>query len=290
MALIINEDCTACDACVEPCPNTAITAGSPIYLIDPAKCTECVGAHDEPQCVTVCPADCIVPDPNHAETREELEARVGQLGAGVLGAERGRQHAVVDGQHRLDEPGGAGGRHGVADHRLHRAEDRPLGRLLVLAEHAAQGVELGAVAGDGGRAVALDEADERGVEPGRLVGALEGQDLLWQGYTGGRPGSAGISAFPSMHVATATLFALAARRLHPRLFPLGLAYWAVIMLGSVLLAWHYAVDGYVGILLGWGAVVVSDGLEPVEMPEAVAPDDGPPASREAAAEPINSDG
>ena len=39
MALIINEDCTACDACVEPCPNKAITVGSPIYLIDPAKGT-----------------------------------------------------------------------------------------------------------------------------------------------------------------------------------------------------------------------------------------------------------
>jgi hypothetical protein len=91
---------------------------------------------------------------------------------------------------------------------------------------------------------ALQAADAR-----YPIWALEGQDLLWQGYTGGRPGSAGISAFPSMHVATATLFALAARRLHPRLVPLGLAYWAVIMLGSVLLAWHYAADGYAATLI-----------------------------------------
>ncbi|MFO1200119.1 MAG: YfhL family 4Fe-4S dicluster ferredoxin [Burkholderiaceae bacterium] len=75
MALIINEDCTSCDACVDPCPNEAITAGPKIYKIDPAKCTECVGAHDEPQCVSVCPADCIVPDPDHAETREQLQAK-----------------------------------------------------------------------------------------------------------------------------------------------------------------------------------------------------------------------
>ncbi len=75
MALMINEDCTACDACVEPCPNQAITAESPIYVIDPAKCTECVGAHDDPQCVDVCPADCIVPDPAHAETPEQLQAK-----------------------------------------------------------------------------------------------------------------------------------------------------------------------------------------------------------------------
>ena len=72
MALKITEDCTACDACVEPCPNDAIAVGSPIYTIDPAKCTECVGAHDEPQCQTVCPADCIIPDADNAETKEQL--------------------------------------------------------------------------------------------------------------------------------------------------------------------------------------------------------------------------
>ena len=72
MALLINSDCTACDACVEPCPNEAITAGDPLYVIDPAKCTECVGAHDEPQCKLVCPADCIVVNPDHTETPEQL--------------------------------------------------------------------------------------------------------------------------------------------------------------------------------------------------------------------------
>jgi len=38
MALLINDDCTDCDACVESCPNKAITAGTP-YVIDPALCT-----------------------------------------------------------------------------------------------------------------------------------------------------------------------------------------------------------------------------------------------------------
>jgi ferredoxin len=75
MALKITDDCTSCDACVEPCPNTAISAGSPVYVIDAAKCTECVGAHDEPQCIGVCPADCIIPDPDHAETKEQLQAK-----------------------------------------------------------------------------------------------------------------------------------------------------------------------------------------------------------------------
>ncbi len=79
MALMITDDCTACDACVDPCPNDAITAGSPIYVIDPLKCTECVGAHDEPQCKDVCPADCIVPNPDFRESREELLAKYESL-------------------------------------------------------------------------------------------------------------------------------------------------------------------------------------------------------------------
>ncbi len=62
MALLIDDNCTACDACKPVCPNEAIAVGDPIYVIDPLKCTECVGAEDEPQCKLVCPADCIVGD------------------------------------------------------------------------------------------------------------------------------------------------------------------------------------------------------------------------------------
>ena len=72
MALMINEDCILCDACVSECPNEAISEGDPIYKIDPSLCTECVGFFDEPQCVEVCPVDCIVPNPNYMETKEEL--------------------------------------------------------------------------------------------------------------------------------------------------------------------------------------------------------------------------
>ncbi len=79
MALLINDDCTACDACKPACPNEAISVGSPIYTIDPDRCTECVGAHDEPQCIAVCPADCIVPDPAHQESREALLAKYERL-------------------------------------------------------------------------------------------------------------------------------------------------------------------------------------------------------------------
>ena len=74
MALIITEDCTACDACRPVCPNEAIATGDPVYVIDPLRCTECVGAEDEPQCKLVCPADCIIQHPDFVESRDELQA------------------------------------------------------------------------------------------------------------------------------------------------------------------------------------------------------------------------
>lgn len=79
MALFINDDCTACDACEPVCPNEAIAAGQPVYVIDALKCTECVGAEDEPQCRLVCPADCIVQNDDFVESHEELLEKYAQL-------------------------------------------------------------------------------------------------------------------------------------------------------------------------------------------------------------------
>lgn len=79
MALLINEECVNCGVCEPECPNEAISEGEDIYVIDPEKCTECVGHYDEPQCVDVCPVDCIVTDPDHTETKEELQAKYEKL-------------------------------------------------------------------------------------------------------------------------------------------------------------------------------------------------------------------
>ena len=78
MALLINEDCTLCDACVPVCPNEAIKAGQP-YVIDALRCTECVGAEDEPQCKLVCPSNCIFEHPDFRESRDELLAKYHSL-------------------------------------------------------------------------------------------------------------------------------------------------------------------------------------------------------------------
>jgi len=72
MALLITDECINCDVCEPVCPNDAIYQGLEIYEIHPNLCTECVGHHDQPQCVEVCPVDCIPKDPNHVETNAQL--------------------------------------------------------------------------------------------------------------------------------------------------------------------------------------------------------------------------
>ena len=56
MAYKIKESsCIGCAACANECPNDAISEQISAFTIDPAKCTECIGFFDEPQCVAICP-------------------------------------------------------------------------------------------------------------------------------------------------------------------------------------------------------------------------------------------
>jgi ferredoxin len=79
MATYITEECINCGACEPECPNGAISEGDDIYVIDPQKCTECVGHHDAYACQAVCPVECCLPDPKHTETEEALIARARKL-------------------------------------------------------------------------------------------------------------------------------------------------------------------------------------------------------------------
>ena len=72
MALLITEECINCDVCEPVCPNEAIYMGVEIFEIDPRLCTECVGHFEEPQCVEICPVECIPKDENYPETPEQL--------------------------------------------------------------------------------------------------------------------------------------------------------------------------------------------------------------------------
>ena len=88
-----------------------------------------------------------------------------------------------------------------------------------------------------------------------------GRDYLWSDYlNGGGHVGAGISAMPSMHVAIALWMALAARAFLPRLQIIGWTYFAVVLVGSVHLGWHYAVDGIVScafVLVAWMIAAVA---------------------------------
>lgn len=72
MALKILDSCINCDMCDPECPNEAITLGADIYEIDVDKCTECIGHYEKPTCVSVCPIDCVKPDPDNVEKEEML--------------------------------------------------------------------------------------------------------------------------------------------------------------------------------------------------------------------------
>ncbi|MEI2695247.1 MAG: 4Fe-4S dicluster domain-containing protein [Saprospiraceae bacterium] len=109
MAIKITDECINCGACEPECPNHAIyengfgwtpaegtaiqtdfklfngqsidaySQQEPIsadyYYIVPEKCTECVGFHEEPQCASVCPVDCCVPDDHCVESNMQLEEK-----------------------------------------------------------------------------------------------------------------------------------------------------------------------------------------------------------------------
>jgi len=106
MAIKITDECINCDACISECPNNAIyepddewtyaqetslegsitlpngetadaeesneAISDEFYFIVTDKCTECKGFHDEPQCASVCPVDCCVPDEDNEESEEKL--------------------------------------------------------------------------------------------------------------------------------------------------------------------------------------------------------------------------
>jgi membrane-associated phospholipid phosphatase len=60
---------------------------------------------------------------------------------------------------------------------------------------------------------------------------------------------AGIAAFPSLHVAVPALFVCA----FPRWRFVWIPFTAVTLIGSILLGWHYLIDGYAGVALAWAS-------------------------------------
>ncbi len=81
MATFITEECINCGACEPECPNEAISEGDDIYVIDPERCTECVGFHGDEACQSVCPVECCIPNPDLRESEAKLLERAQKLHA-----------------------------------------------------------------------------------------------------------------------------------------------------------------------------------------------------------------
>lgn len=64
-----------------------------------------------------------------------------------------------------------------------------------------------------------------------------------------------VAAFPSLHVGMMSLFALVSRQISRRWFHLNLFLVVLMIVGSVVTGYHYALDGYAGAalaVLAWG--------------------------------------
>ena len=75
MALLITDQCINCDVCEPECPNDAIYQGIEFYEINPKLCTECVGHFNQPQCIEVCPVECIITHPQVVESKDVLQEK-----------------------------------------------------------------------------------------------------------------------------------------------------------------------------------------------------------------------
>jgi ferredoxin len=82
MAYKITEECISCGACEPECKNEAIKEGDTIYVIDPAKCTECAGWFTSSKCAEVCPTDACVTDSAHSESKAQLLEKWKKLNPG----------------------------------------------------------------------------------------------------------------------------------------------------------------------------------------------------------------
>lgn len=131
-----------------------------------------------------------------------------------------------------------------------------LGLILATALSSAGPSFYGKVTGDYALFAPLMEQLNNFNEPYKdgyfYIYPLELQDYIWESYISTTIDvGTGISAMPSMHLAITTLLYLSAKEFNKYLGYMMLVFLILIQIGSVHLAWHYAVDGYFAILMTW---------------------------------------
>jgi hypothetical protein len=99
-----------------------------------------------------------------------------------------------------------------------------------------------------------------------IGGVLDSRAMLWNAYVHQSAGvGTGISAFPSLHVAMASLFAIFWWSIDRRLGAAAALFALVIFVSSVHLGWHYGIDGYaavLGTLTIWSGVSLASAERP----------------------------
>jgi PAP2 superfamily protein len=112
--------------------------------------------------------------------------------------------------------------------------------------------------------------------------ALQLQDMLWRKWLGSDFSiGAGISAAPSMHVASSWLIARVAWASGGKIRIFGSLFLLVIFFGSIHLGWHYAVDGYLAMAGAWAIWRLTGWLlERPVMQMLLWPTDSPSRTRE----------
>ncbi len=86
MSFRISDECISCGACEPECPNQAISEGETTYVINPDKCTECIGSYASSRCAEICPVDACAADPARKESKDQLLAKWKKLHPGATPA------------------------------------------------------------------------------------------------------------------------------------------------------------------------------------------------------------
>lgn len=81
VSLLITSECIDCGACEDVCPTEAISENKAAgrYVIDPERCTECVGFYERTMCQSECPVECCLPAPGHVESEAQLLSKARRL-------------------------------------------------------------------------------------------------------------------------------------------------------------------------------------------------------------------
>lgn len=154
-----------------------------------------------------------------------------------------------------------------------------LGSLLAVVFSSAGPVYYARVVGESNPYAGIGASLAVQIGPAPVFGARSFQEWLWARYLAGNTGlTTGISAFPSIHVSSSVLLALAAGSWRRWAGVLGWLFAALTFVGSIYFGWHYAVDGYaatIGMLALWwvaGRMPHSMASEPVRDDRAQATD------------------